>query len=142
VTAHGDIATPRHEPGTTARPSRSSLARLSSAPVADAPATWLTGFIAFQIACQLLLLVPGIDPVRMVLRTAAFGASLLLVFVLPREGQIHPATYPALAAVLICATNYSSYSNNDKDYPRDWEHRAIEVGIEALRSVIKKDRER
>jgi uridine phosphorylase len=46
------------------------------------------------------------------------------------------------AAVLICATNYSSYSNNDKDYPRDWEHRAIEVGIEALRSVIKKDRER
>ncbi|OQB23995.1 MAG: Uridine phosphorylase [Firmicutes bacterium ADurb.Bin182] len=43
------------------------------------------------------------------------------------------------ATVLICATNYNDYSNDDKDYPRDWEHRAIEVGIEALRSIIKKD---
>jgi len=43
------------------------------------------------------------------------------------------------ATVLICATNYRTYSNDDKDYPRDWEHRAIRVGIEAMREVIKKD---
>lgn len=44
------------------------------------------------------------------------------------------------AAVLISATDYKSYSNDDKDYPRDWEHRAIEVGIEAMRAVILYDR--
>lgn len=46
------------------------------------------------------------------------------------------------AAVLISATDYGSYSNDDKDYPRGWERRAIEVGIEAMKSVIIKDRER
>lgn len=45
------------------------------------------------------------------------------------------------AAVLICATNYNQYSNDDNDYPRDWERRAIETGIEAMRSVIRKDKE-
>ena len=44
------------------------------------------------------------------------------------------------AAVLICATNYQQYSNDDSDYPRNWERRAIETGIEAMRSVIREDR--
>ena len=43
------------------------------------------------------------------------------------------------AAVLICATNYKSYSNDDADYPRGFEHNAIKTGIEAMRSVIHKD---
>ncbi|HOG22430.1 MAG TPA: nucleoside phosphorylase [Flexilinea sp.] len=46
------------------------------------------------------------------------------------------------AAVLICATNYKSYSNDDADYPRGFEHNAIKTGIEAMRSVIHKDRQK
>ncbi|WP_320128529.1 nucleoside phosphorylase [uncultured Sphaerochaeta sp.] len=46
------------------------------------------------------------------------------------------------ASVMICATNFEAYSNDDKDYPRDWEHRAIEVGIEGMRSLIRQDLEK
>lgn len=46
------------------------------------------------------------------------------------------------ATVLVSATNYKKYSNDAKSYPRDWEHRAIETGIEAMRAVIKHDREK
>lgn len=45
------------------------------------------------------------------------------------------------AAVEICATNYNDYSNDNKNYPRGWEQRAIEVGIEAMRIIIRRDRE-
>ena len=44
------------------------------------------------------------------------------------------------ASVMICATNYQAYSNDDKDYPRDWEHRAIKVGIEGMRMIIADDK--
>ena len=44
------------------------------------------------------------------------------------------------AAVLICATNYNVYSNDDKDYPRDWEDRAIKTGIEAMKIIIRQDK--
>ena len=46
------------------------------------------------------------------------------------------------SSVMINATEYASYTNDDKDYPRDWEHRAIKVGIEGMRRVILKDKER
>ncbi len=46
-----------------------------------------------------------------------------------------------MSSVMISATNYKSYSNDDKDYPREWEDRAIRVGIEAMREIIKKDLE-
>lgn len=45
------------------------------------------------------------------------------------------------ASVMICATNFNSYSNDDKNYPREWENRAIEVAIEGLRRLIRHDRE-
>jgi len=46
------------------------------------------------------------------------------------------------AAVLICGTNYKSYSNDFQDYPGDWEDRAVIVGIDAMRAVIRRDLER
>lgn len=46
------------------------------------------------------------------------------------------------ASVMICATNFEEYSNDDKNTPRDWEHRAIEVGVRGMRSIIIQDRER
>ncbi len=42
---------------------------------------------------------------------------------------------------MISVTNDKSYSNEDKDYPREWEDRAILVGIEAMREMIKKELE-
>ncbi len=44
------------------------------------------------------------------------------------------------ASVMICATDFEVYSNDDKDYPRDWEQRAIDVGIAGMRAVIREDR--
>lgn len=44
-----------------------------------------------------------------------------------------------MSSVMISATNYKAYSNDDKDYPREWEDRAIRVGIEAMTAIIKKD---
>jgi len=46
------------------------------------------------------------------------------------------------AAVLICGTNYKSYSNDFQDYPANWEERAVIVGIAAMRAVIRRDLER
>lgn len=44
------------------------------------------------------------------------------------------------ATVLVSATNYKNYSNYDnKNSPQKWEHRAIEVGIDAMRSIIRSD---
>ena len=41
---------------------------------------------------------------------------------------------------MISATEYQNYSNDDTDYPRDWEQRAIQVGIAAMRDIILSDR--
>jgi uridine phosphorylase len=45
------------------------------------------------------------------------------------------------AAVLICATNYQDYSNDFADNPDSWEERAVLVGIEAMKAVIRSDRQ-
>lgn len=45
------------------------------------------------------------------------------------------------ASIMINATNYNDYSNDDKNYPREWENRAIEVSIAGLRKLIQQDRE-
>ena len=47
-----------------------------------------------------------------------------------------------MSSVMINATEFETYTNDDKDYPRDWEHRAIQVGVEAMRQIILKDKER
>lgn len=47
-----------------------------------------------------------------------------------------------MSSVMINATEFDVYTNDDKDYPRDWEHRAIQVGIEAMRQIILKDKEK
>ncbi len=44
-----------------------------------------------------------------------------------------------MSSVMINATEFETYTNDDKDYPRDWEHRAIQVGIEAMRQLILED---
>lgn len=45
------------------------------------------------------------------------------------------------ATVLVSATNDKDYSEDHKNYPADFEHRAIEVAIEAMRQIIRQDKE-
>lgn len=48
-----------------------------------------------------------------------------------------------VATVLVSATNYKEYSADSQfGSSADWEHRAIEVGIDAMRAIIKEDNEK
>ncbi|MGD1819321.1 MAG: nucleoside phosphorylase [Pleomorphochaeta sp.] len=46
-----------------------------------------------------------------------------------------------VASVAVCATNFNEYSNVVEDYPFGWEKRAIEVGINAMSTLIGEDRD-
>lgn len=61
---------------------------------------WIPAFIVFQLLCQLALIVGDIGWARMLVRMAAFGASLALLVGLRGRGGAHPA---GGAAVLVLA---------------------------------------
>jgi len=44
---------------------------------------WIFLYLGVQLACQISLLVPGLSPSRVVARSAAFGASLALLVLVP-----------------------------------------------------------
>jgi hypothetical protein len=67
--------------------------------------SWLVGFVVFEIACQLILVSPWGERARVLVRTGAFAASFLLLFVLRRSGDNHPAWRMAIAAVLVVAAS-------------------------------------
>src|SRR5215218_11334905 len=78
------------------------------APVAQdrAPTSrWVEYFFAFQIACQLALIVPGLGGVRMVVRVAAFGASLFLLLLCRPQFRKHPASYPAIGILAVMSVS-------------------------------------
>jgi hypothetical protein len=56
---------------------------------------WVLSFVAFQIACQIALLFSVLGSFRIVVRAAAFAASLVLLLFLPGRRQKHPASQPA-----------------------------------------------
>jgi len=43
------------------------------------------------------------------------------------------------ASVLVSATDYKKYSDQDREHPADLENRVIMVGIEAMKSIIRRD---
>ncbi len=48
------------------------------------------------LGCQVALLVPGIGPLRLFVRVAAFGVSLVLLAAVRGRGRRHPAFLPAV----------------------------------------------
>lgn len=60
---------------------------------------WVPAFILFQLLCQMALIVGDIGWARMVVRMAAFGASLALVLALRGRGSAHPASGMAMMAL-------------------------------------------
>jgi len=68
------------------------------------PPPWLLGFLALHLGCQLLLLVPWLSAGRVFIRMAAFGASLLLLFVVPRNRAAYAPTRTLAIAVVTLLT--------------------------------------
>ena len=74
---------------------------------------WIIGFVVFVLASQLALVfldqlalvIGGTGPLRMIIRTATYGASLLLLFLIPRGGLRHPSTLPAVWVLVIIAVS-------------------------------------
>jgi hypothetical protein len=66
-------------------------------------ALYLQVFIVSQMVCQCALLVEAFSPLRIVLRTAAFGLSLAALVFIPGNNRVHPAT-PYMAASLFILT--------------------------------------
>jgi hypothetical protein len=58
-------------------------------------------FVVFQLLCQLVLVFGDVGWARMVVRVAAFGASLLLLVALRGRGSRHPAALPAAMALAV-----------------------------------------
>jgi hypothetical protein len=81
---------------------------LPTAPLARKAARvfpWVPAFVVFQLLCQLVLVFGDVGWARMVVRVAAFGASLLLLVALRGRGSPHPAALPAamvLAVLAVC----------------------------------------
>jgi hypothetical protein len=64
---------------------------------------WLCGFLLFQLGCQVALLFEALGGLRVLVRTAAFAASLTLLVLLTGRPCRHPARPWAVAAlVLVC----------------------------------------
>ena len=61
---------------------------------------WVPAFIVFQLACQLAL-ISGVGGARVLVRMAAFGASLGLLLLLRGRGSAHPASGPAVIALAV-----------------------------------------
>jgi hypothetical protein len=59
-------------------------------------AKWIQAYLVFVFVCQVLLLAPQLGPARVLLRTAAFGASVALALLLRPRGRVHPAWWTAL----------------------------------------------
>lgn len=101
-----------HFPAVGAKATRSSGVRAAGQGRPPAPSSaWLIGFVLLLIAFQLALLflnslalvLGGTGPLRIVLRTAPYLASLALLFLLPRRRQRHPAAGLAFWAVILVA---------------------------------------
>jgi hypothetical protein len=75
-------------------------------------ASWIQGFVLFQIACQVALLSPVLGPARIPLRTAAFAASLLFLAFLPGRGRAHPASTAALVVLGLVAFGFLNPGTN------------------------------
>jgi hypothetical protein len=70
-------------------------------PPARRDGLWASAFIAFQFACQIGLLFEYLGAARVLMRSAAFGASLVMLLVVRGRGRRHPATPFALTALAI-----------------------------------------
>jgi hypothetical protein len=61
----------------------------------------LTWFVILEFLCQIALLFQSLVPLRVILRTAPFAASLALLLYVPNYGRRHPAYVSAVCAIAV-----------------------------------------
>jgi hypothetical protein len=66
-------------------------------------AFWVLLFVVLQIGCQLALLIEALGRARVLMRSAAFGVSLVFLVFLTGAGKRHPAR-PFLVGILLLLT--------------------------------------
>lgn len=96
-----------------ARPPVQGGFALQTSPAAVRGSKWLVGFVVFLLCSQLALVfldqlalfIGETGPLRMIIRVATYGASLALLFVIPRGGRRHPAALPAVWVLVITAVS-------------------------------------
>jgi hypothetical protein len=108
---------------------------------------WILGFILFQIACQMALLLNSIGSMRAVVRIATFASSIGMLFILQGRGPRHPSITPAfwilgIVAVMLFypTTNPLAGFAQAAMYlailaPLFWASR-LTIGLPALRKMI------
>lgn len=69
------------------------------------PSRLLEYFVGLELICQLALLSTTLSPFRVVFRTAVFGVSLGMLFLLPGHGKQHPAAKAAFFVMVILAVS-------------------------------------
>src|SRR5438105_1441243 len=69
------------------------------------PSRLLEYFVALEIICQLALLSATLAPFRIFFRTAVFGASMALLFLLPGHGKQHPAAKAGFFVMVVLAVS-------------------------------------
>ncbi|HEY7769711.1 MAG TPA: hypothetical protein VIB55_16195 [Longimicrobium sp.] len=112
------------------------------------PFPWVPAFIVFQLACQLML-ISGLAGVRVLVRMAAFGASLALLALLRGRGSAHPARGPAIfvfAILGVCIFHPETSSSaagiaqvglyGAVIAPLFWVPRLTAIDIRALRQTV------
>jgi hypothetical protein len=76
-------------------------------------ALWAWLFVLFQIGCQLGLLVEFLGALRVIMRSAAFGVSILLLIYVPGARRRHPAQPWLLACLgIVCLSFVHPYTNS------------------------------
>ncbi len=78
------------------------------------PSRLLEYFVALEIICQLALLSSTLAPFRVFFRTAVFGVSLLLFFLLPGHGKQHPAYKAAFFVMVVLGVSMLHPSVNSE----------------------------
>jgi hypothetical protein len=77
------------------------------------PGKWLLGLIALQIVCQVALLSSQIGPLRVLVRSAALGASAAYLFLIPGKSRPHPSSTAAIVVLLILGAAFFHPSTNN-----------------------------
>ena len=73
---------------------------------------WLCGFVLFEVACQIALLFPFLGGLRVVVRSAAFAGSLMLLVLLGGKERRHPARPWTIAVLVIVALGVAHPATN------------------------------
>jgi hypothetical protein len=84
-------------PTVSTRPAPATRARTSQ----QGAAAWAWLFVLVQIGCQLGLLVESLGALRVLMRSAAFGASILFLLLVPGATRRHPAHVWLLACLAV-----------------------------------------